>query len=432
MWLDGQPYWTGIQLDEAGFPILLVDLAYREKTLTDAQLQRFWPMVRKAAQYVAANGPVTQEDRWEEDPGYSPFTLAVEIASLLAAADLVERFGEPKVAAYLRDIADAWNAAIDDWIYVTGTALAAKVGVEGYYVRIAPPEVAEAASPEHGFVPIKNRPPGQSLVPAEMIVSPDALALVRFGLRSANDPRIVNTVRVIDHLLKLETPVGPAWYRYNDDGYGEKEDGSPFDGTGVGRAWPLLTGERAHYELAAGRRAEAERLLGAFEAFANEGGMFPEQIWDKDDLPAHELYFGKPSGSAMPLVWAHAEYIKLRRSLHDGKVFDLPPQTYERYVVKNTGSTLALWRFCNKRRTFPAGRTLRVEVLAPATVHWSLDGWQTTHDQQTTDTGLGLHSLDLPTKALAPGQKIEFTFHWLADGKWEGENFAVTAVGERR
>ncbi|MCL4476792.1 MAG: glycoside hydrolase family 15 protein, partial [Nitrospirae bacterium] len=313
MWLNGTPYWSGIQMDETAFPILLVDLARREKALDADDLTRLWPMVRRAASFIVRNGPVTQQDRWEEDAGYSPFTLAVEIAALLVAADLAEINNEPGTAAYLRETADVWNANIERWVYVTGTELAKRVGVEGYYVRIAPPETADAASPEAGFVPIKNRPAGLSAEPAVHIVSPDALALIRFGLRAPDDPRIVNTVKVVDALLKVETPYGPAWHRYNDDGYGEHVDGTPFDGTGIGRVWPLLTGERAHYELAAGRRAEAERLSRTMEAFANEGGMISEQVWDAPDIPERELFFGRPSGSAMPLVWAHSEYVKLRR-----------------------------------------------------------------------------------------------------------------------
>jgi glucoamylase len=254
MWLDGIPYWNGIQMDETAFPILLIDLLRREKAPDMGDLTALWPMVKRAASFLVRNGPVTQQDRWEEDAGYSPFTLAVEIAALLVAADLAETNNEMGVAAYLRETSDTSNANIERWVYVTGTTLARHIGVEGYYVRIAPPEAADAASPEEGFVPIKNRPPGQSNEPAIHIVSPDALALVRFGLRAADDPRILNTVKVIDALLKLETPYGPAWYRYNEDGYGEHADGSAFDGTGIGRLWPLLTGERAHYELAAGRK----------------------------------------------------------------------------------------------------------------------------------------------------------------------------------
>ena len=171
---------------------------------------------------------------------------------------------------------------------------------------------------------MKGPPPTKAGIPITEIVSPDALALVRFGLRAADDPRIVNTVKVIDAVLKVETPRGPRWHRYNGDAYGEKADGSPFDGKagGIGRAWPLLTGERAHYELAAGRRDEAIRLLHAMESFAGDGGMIPEQVWDADDIPERGLFRGGPSGSAMPLAWAHAEYLKLRRSLQDGHAFD--------------------------------------------------------------------------------------------------------------
>jgi glucoamylase len=425
MWLDGTPYWGGIQMDETAFPILLVDLARREKALEKDDLAGLWPMVRRAASFIVRNGPVTQQDRWEEDAGYSPFTLAVEIAALLVAADLAELNNEPKTAAYLRETADTWNANIERWVYVTGTELAKRAAVDGYYVRIAPPEEADAASPATGFVPIKNRPIGQSAEPAIHIVSPDALALVRFGLRAADDPRIVDTVKVIDSLLKVETPSGPAWHRYNDDGYGEHEDGSAFDGTGVGRAWPLLSGERAHYELAAGRRAEAERLSRTMEAFANEGGMISEQVWDAADIPPKELFFGRPSGSAMPLVWAHSEYVKLKRSLHDGRVFDMPPQAVERYQVKKTGSPFVIWRFNHKCHAVAHGKTLRLEVLTPATVHWSDDGWRTMHDTVSRDTGLGVHVADLLITHLSPGRTVDFTFHWSAVDTWEDRNFSV-------
>jgi glucoamylase len=425
MWLDGTPYWGGVQMDETAFPILLVDLARREGVLEPGDVARLWPMVRRAAGFLVRDGPVTQQDRWEEDPGYSPFTLAVEIAALLAAADLADLNEEPVIAVYLRETADAWNASIEYWTYVTGTDLAGQVGVEGYYVRIAPPETSEAASPAAGFVPIKNRPPGQGAEPAAHLVSPDALALVRFGLRAPDHPRILNTVKVIDNLLKVETPYGPAWRRYNDDGYGEHEDGAPFDSSGVGRAWPLLTGERAHYELAAGRRQEAERLLRTLEAFANEGGMFPEQIWDAPDLPERELFFGKASGSAMPLVWAHAEYVKLCRSLREGRVFDMPPQPVQRYQVEGTGSPYALWRFNHKCRVIPTGKVLRLEVLAPAAVHWSADGWQTSHAIETRDTGLSVHVVDLPIGDLPAGTTLHFTFYWLEVEHWEGVDFDV-------
>ncbi len=428
MWLDGTPYWDGIQMDETALPILLVDLGRRKSGLGEGELWQFWPMVKRAAGYLVRNGPVTQQDRWEMDPGYSPFTLAAEIAALLAAADIAEQAGEADVAGYLRETADNWNSNIERWTYVTGTELDRRVGIQGHYVRIASPDGPAASSPHHGFVPIKGRPFDQTSGPASYIIGPDALALVRFGLRGANDPRILNTVKAIDDMLKVDTPYGPCWRRYEQDQYGEHEDGSPYDGSGIGRAWPLLTGERAHYELAAGRHEEALKLLRAMEAFASPGGLISEQIWDAEDIPDRELFCGRPSGSAMPLVWAHAEYIKLRRSIRDGRVFDLPPQTVQRYQVEKTGSPHAVWRFNNKSAAVATGKKLRLEVLAPAVVHWSTDGWLTVHDTKTRDTGLGVHIADLPTSSLHAGAGVAFTFYWPEANRWEGADFSV-AIG---
>ena len=431
MWLDGRPYWQGLQMDEAAFPILLVDILHRE-TPYIKDLQRWWALVRRAAGFLVRNGPVTQQDRWEEDAGYSTFTLAVEIAGLLAAADLADAVGENDTAIVLRETADTWNDNIERWTYATGTDLAKQMGVEGYYVRIAPPDSDGAGSPLEGFVPIKNRPPGTSVEAASHIISADPLALVRFGLRAPDDPRIVNTVKVIDALLRIKLPQGACWYRYNDDGYGEHEDGSPFDGTGIGRAWPLLAGERAHYELAAGNRLAAEELLRVME-FSTEGGrLLPEQVWDAADIPERELFFGKPSGSACPLVWAHAEYIKLRRSLHDGKIFDRSPQTVQRYVVEKRKSEFFAWRANNKCRSMPRGKKLRLALLAPALVRWSFDGWQTTHETNTRSSDLGIHLADLPSSELAPGASIVFTFYWLQEQRWEGTDFCAVAEGEPR
>ena len=425
MWLDGWPYWNGIQMDETALPILLLDLARREKALAEADVARFWPMVRQAAGYVVRNGPGSPQDRWEENPGYSPFTVGAEIAALLAAADLADLNHEPSMATYLRETADGWNACIERWMYMSGTDWCRKLNVEGYYVRIAPIESGEGVSRFQNNILVKNVSPSQATRVAGNLVSPDALALVRFGIRAADDPRILDTVKVIDALLKVETPCGPIWHRYNGDGYGEHEDGTPFDGTGVGRGWPLLTGERAHYELAAGRDKDAARLLATVESFANEGGLIPEQIWDTSDIPSRKLYLGRPSGSAMPLVWAHAEYVKLVRSLRDQRVFDMPPQTVQRYVVQKTGSPHAIWRFNHKLRTIRAGQILRVETLAPALVHWSADDWRTVRDTKTRDSGLGMHWADLPTEKLPDGTTLVFTFDWMEVHRWEGRDFFV-------
>ncbi|MBV9572441.1 MAG: glucan 1,4-alpha-glucosidase [Acidobacteriales bacterium] len=425
MWLDGRPYWTGLQMDEAAFPILLVDLLRREALSTLGDLRRWWKLVHRAAGFLLRNGPVTQQDRWEEDDGYSPFTLAVEVAGLLAAADLADAVGQREIAGYLRETADSWNECIERWVYATDNDLARELGVEGYYIRLAPPETDSAPSPLEGFVPIKNRPPAESCNAAQHLISPDALALVRFGLRAPDDPRILNTVKAIDAILRVNLPQGPCWYRYNGDGYGEHADGSAFDGTGIGRPWPLLAGERGHYELAAGRREAVEELLRVME-FSTEGSrLIPEQVWDMPDIPGRELYRGKGTGSACPLVWAHAEYIKLRRSLRDGKIFDQPPQTVQRYVVEKQVSKYFGWRFNNKCRFMPKGKQLRMVLQASAMVHWSFDRWQTTQDTNTRDTGLGIYAADLPTDKLTSGTQILFTFYWNDSKEWEGTNFSV-------
>jgi glucoamylase len=428
LWLDGRPYWGGIQMDETSFPILLLDLLRREAPSSLGKLDRWWPMVRKAASFILRNGPVTQQDRWEEDAGYSPFTLAAEISALLAAAEIADITGNGDQAQTMRDTADAWNDNIERWTYATGTDLAQQLGVDGYYVRIAPPSTdAAAASPTQGFVPIKNRPPGEDGERAYHIISPDALALVRFGLRAADDPRILNTLRAIDAMLCVELPQGPCWYRYNGDGYGEHKDGSPFDGTGVGRPWPLLAGERGHYCLAGGHRDEAEALLTVIEnSTAGQSRLLPEQVWDEADLPSVELFRGKPTGSACPLVWAHSEYIKLRRSIRDGRIFDQPPQTVKRYLVDKHKRQIFGWRFNNKTRAIPRGKTLRLVLLSPALVHWSIDNWATAHDTNTRDTGLGIYTLDLPTASLPAGSQADFTFRWEKDNRWEETSFTVT------
>jgi glucoamylase len=425
MWLDGRAYWGGSQMDEAAFPILLVDLLRREAPSALGDINRWWPMVRRAAGFVACSGPVTQQDRWEEDAGYSPFTLAVEIAGLLAAADLAEAAKEPAIAIYLRDLADTWNDNVERWTYSTNGGLARQIGVDGYYVRIAPPDADCAASPTEGFVPIKNRPPGQDREQASHVISPDALALVRFGLRAPDDPKILNTIKVVDALLRVKLPQGPCWYRYNDDGYGEHADGGPFDGNGVGRPWPLLSGERAHYELDAGNKNVAEDLLRTMSLSSNRTRLLPEQVWDTADIPDRELFFGKASGSACPLVWAHSEYIKLVRSLKDGKIFDQPPQTVKRYRIEKRKAAYWEWRFNNKCRILPAGKTLRIATQAPALVHWSHDGWQTSQDISARDTGLGIYVADLPTSSMDAGHTIVFTFYWPEAKRWEGADFSV-------
>ena len=419
-WLDGTPYWTGLQLDECAFPLLLLDMAIRHAVLTPAEAAGYRDMVQRAAGFIMRNGPITGQDRWEEDSGLSAYTIAVTIAALLAAADFAEAQGNPAQATLLRETADAWADAIDSWIYATGTPLADHLKLAGYYVRIAPPDGVA------GDVTIKNVAHDASTIRAADLVSPDALALVRFGLRDARDPRMTATVAAIDHLLKVELPAGACWHRYNGDGYGEHADGAPFDGTGIGRAWPLLTGERAHYELAAGNIAGAEALLTTMEHLTSLGGLMPEQVWDSDDIPDRELVRGQPSGSAMPLVWAHSEHIKLCRSLADGAVFDLPPQTAQRYLIDKVQPRVMIFRPDLPIQSITAGRVLRIDLPQTATIHWSTNGWAHTSDTPTSDTDLGPHIAEISTDGLAAGQRILFT--WRYGTEWVNRNHEIVVT----
>lgn len=428
VWLDGSAYWSGLQMDETAFPVLLADLAFRNGAVSAAELRDYWPMIRAACGYIITNGPATGQDRWEENAGYTPATLAVEIAALLVGAEIADRVGHAVSAGFMRDTADAWNADIESWIYVTGTALAQKCGVAGYYLRIAPEgdhDLADVGS--HDRIAVRNRPADQAEIVADELVGADALALVRLGLRAADDRRILDTLVVIDHLTKVDLPQGPVWRRYNCDGYGEHHDGRPFDGTGHGRAWPLLSGERAHYAIAADDLAGADALRRTIEGCASDGGLLPEQVWDADDIPDYELRRGRPSGSAMPLVWAHAEYIKLIRSLRDEAVFDMPPQTVRRYQVEQIGPRCRDWREAWRRSKLPVGQVLRVELTAPATLHWTDDDWATSAECATIDSGLGLYFAEIPCAGLSAGRSVIFT--WRTDaGAWRGENFSVSIV----
>src|SRR5439155_9817369 len=168
-------------------------------------------------------------------------------------------------------------------------------------------------------------------------------------------------------------------------------------------------------------------LLHVMEAQTSPGGFIPEQVWDTNDIPDRELFNGKPSGSAMPLMWAHAEYIKLLRSLRDGRVFDLPPQTVQRYLEEKIEARVTIWRFNQKSSCVPGGYKLRIELLAPATIVWTSDGWASKHEEQTKATGLNIHLRDIPTDMMPIGTEIDFSFCW-PNGCWEGQNFKLKIV----
>lgn len=419
MWLQGRPHWKGIQMDQTALPILLMDLFKTHHLLEGDKFHRYWITVKKALSFLVQHGPFTEQDRWERDSGLSIFTVASEIAALVAGAEFADENEEPEIAAYCRETADCWNAHIEEWFYVNGGAFADKYEVDGYYIRLNL-EGASANELKDKNIRVFNHPENACEPPATEMISPDALALVRFGLQPANDIRIKNTLKMIDANLMVSTPGGPCWHRYSMDGYGEHKNGDAYDGTGIGRAWPLLTGERAHYEIAAENMSKALSLIKTMESFA-DNGLFPEQIWDSEDIPEKELFLGKRTGSAMPLVWAHAEYIKLCRSIKEKAVFDMPLGAQKRYVEENHPSSLEVWRSDHPITKLRSGKTLRIEGPEPMFLHWSSDNWLQVHDTPSIDTGLGIHYVDIPSVE----RNVTFTFLNKASGRWMNKNFEV-------
>jgi glucoamylase len=421
-WIDGEPYWHGVQLDEVAFPILLAHRLALVAGLADFDP---YPTVMKAARYLISRGPVTPQERWEENSGLSPSTLASNIAALICAASFASQRGDEGSAAFLTEYADFLEAHIEAWTVTTDGTLVP--GLQRHFIRINPVQPNDPhpdKSPNSGLLPIANRPPGsQILFPAKDIVDAGFLELVRYGIRRPRDSLVEDSLQVVDALLKVDTPLGPCWHRYCQDGYGERPDGSSFRGWGRGRAWPLLTGERGHYELAAGR--DVRPFIRAMERFATPAGLLPEQIWDESDRPDLLLKFGRPTGAAMPLLWAHAEYIKLLRSTSDGAGFDLIPEVTGRYGSTRVGAPVEIWKFNRQVDWVRAPVTLRVVAEEPFMLRWTLEEWRRLTDMQSTATALGLDFVDIE---IPPGQSapLRFTFFWPRDSRWEGCDFHVS------
>ena len=415
-WLGGKSFWEGIQLDEAAFPVLLA-AALAERDALDAI--DVTDMVQRALRFIAHAGPASDQDRWEENAGVNTFTLAACIAAMVSGAPFLPE--EDRAMALT--VADYWNSRIEDWTAVDSTALAQRLNVTGYYVRTEPARALIDEEAIHEALPIKNRLQDPGLKADEQ-VGTDFLQLVRFGLRRADDPLILASVSVADALLRVDTPGGPAWHRYNGDGYGEHDDGAPFDGVGTGRAWPLLTGERGHYELAAGRTPLP--YLRAMAEMTGPGGMIPEQVWDREAIPQRGLAPGKPTGSAMPLVWAHAEFIKLCHSWMLGRPFDRPEAVWRRYQGQRPEVEVALWTTNAAIASASAGQTLRICVPQPATITWRTIDTEP-RKAATSAIGLGFHAVDVDTRDIAPGRSIAFSIRGQGESR-DGPHYSVAVT----
>ena len=399
-----------MQLDEAAFPVLL---AAKLRELGAEDLEGTTAMVRRALAFVASAGPTSDQDRWEESPGTSPFTLAVAIAALVAGSAWLD----PPERDYALDLADDWNERLESFCFVSDTPLARSRGVGGYYVRLGPPEKDGGLT---GRVHLKNRH-GRT-IRASALVSMDFAYLTRLGLRAAHDPRIKDTIAIVDALLRVDTPSGPVYRRYNGDGYGEKADGAPFDGSGVGRLWPLLTGERGHLALQSGE--DPLPYLETMVRCTSPGGLLPEQVWDAAPIAERELEPGRPSGSAMPLLWTHAEYLKLLIARESGKPVELLDTVEARYAARPRAARTWHWRTEAPFTRLAAGRSLVVEHRGPFTLHYGFDGWLAAGDRVADRGPFGLWNVTFTAAELEPNREICFTRRF-ANG-WEGTDYRVS------
>ncbi len=424
-WVDGTPYWTGIQLDEVAFPIIL---AWRLWKLDGLGQFDVFSFVAAAAGFLVRFAPVTQQERWEENAGYSPSTLAAVIAGLLCAADIARAHQAIELGEFLESYADWIEANLDAWTTTGDGVLLPEV--KRHYMRIRPPYPGD---PFHnpqiplGSIHLANREPGEKYeFEARAVIDAGFLELVRYGIRRADDPLILDSLKVVDHCLKIETPFGPCWRRYNHDGYGQRKDGGPYEHWGQGRAWPLLGGERAHFELAAGK--DVKPLIKAFEGFSSVGGMLPEQVWDYDDLPSEGMYKGKSAGSAQPLVWAHSEYLKLLRSVVDGRVFDRIAVVEERYAApadkRAVANGIEVYQTSRPVHEMIAGLRLRIVDPKPFRVNYTFDHWVTKLWLDSRAVGYPGSFVDLPTATEQQGTLI-FTLYWPEGDRWLGHNVEV-------
>jgi len=334
-WLDGRTLGDSIQMDEVSYPLIL---AYQ---LGRNSKEIYLKNIKPTADYIVKTGPKTQQERWEEKSGYSPATIAAEIAGLVCAADIAAKNGDENSAKVYLATADNWAKNVERWTATTS----GKYGDGNYYLRLT-----KNGTPDAGERIELNNNAG--IFQENEIVDAGFLELVRLGIKSPNDKLIKKSLMVVDEILKVNTPNGEGFYRYNHDGYGEMANGRPWNWdlkyTGKGHLWALLSGERGQFEIAncelriADLKTQDSRLktqdclskaktrLDAMQKFANDGMMIPEQIWDEPTTDKN-LKFGEGAGSATPLAWSMAQFIRLAVNLQTGKNLDTPEIVARRY-----------------------------------------------------------------------------------------------------
>ncbi|MBU6213757.1 MAG: hypothetical protein KGP01_04865 [Actinomycetales bacterium] len=320
--VDGTPMASGVQLDQVALPIVLA----WQVSLPGSTI---WPQVKAAADYITRwrdpgtglTAPASGQERWEEKAGYSPSTIAAVIAGLVCASDIAAGRGDSARAGSYLDTAKEWAAKVKSWTVTTTGPLSA----QPYFLRLS-----RTGDPNAGTS--MNTGNGGPTVDERSVVDAGFLELVRLGVLPADDPDVVASLKVIDSTIAAKIGAHTYYYRYNHDGYGEAADGSAWSMSsgGVGRLWPLLSGERGEYNLAAGRSAAPQ--LAAMAAAASPVGLLSEQVWDAK-APAKVAVKGKKAPaftagtgtmSATPLAWTQAQFVRLAWSIEAGRPVETP------------------------------------------------------------------------------------------------------------
>jgi len=349
---EAAPDTGGLQLDETAYPILM---AQESGLGSDTELWQ--DHIRPAADFLVANGPSDGVERWEEQTGYSPSTIAAEIAGLTAASAIAASHGDTARADLYQATADDFQRNIKSWTVTT-------TGPDGpaYFIRLSKtgdPNAAITYSLGNGGPTLDQR----------SVLDGGFQELVRLGELPVTDPDIQASLAIYDKNISVSTPSGTGYYRYGDsaadgsaDGYGDcyqpSQDscttpGAPWPPTdsGTGHLWPVLSGERAESDLADGNTSGAKSLLQSMINFSSGVGLVPEQAWEDPDLAASpygsdpataSIGFtdGKAAGSASPLSWAQAQELRLIASLGAGHNVDTPAVTTARYITNGAPGSL--------------------------------------------------------------------------------------------
>jgi glucan 1,4-alpha-glucosidase len=333
------------QLDEAAYPILM---AQQSGLGNDATL---WPHIKAAANFLVSHGPAFGVERWEEQNGYSPSTIAAEIAGLVAAGTMAQQHGDAADAQVYLATADLYQRSVKSWDVTTTGPLSSAP----YFIRLS-----KTGDPNAAIT--YNVGNGGPTLDQRSVIDAGFLELVRLGELSASDPVVANSLTVVDATIERTTPSGPGWLRYNGDGYGDcyapepltscGTTGTPWapSGQGTGHIWPVLSGERGEQDLATGQSATAADLLSSIGQLAGGVGLVPEQDWDFPDVAASPFgtdptvasigYIdGQPDGSATPLTWGAAAQVRLTADLAAGRVVERPSSTTARYVTHTQAAT---------------------------------------------------------------------------------------------